>query len=102
MNKELEIITEALMPEDILIQLAEESSELSQACLKLIRSNGNNNKPKVTHLKALDNLHEEVADVLVVMKVLNEFTFFDMDKVEEIANAKMTRWSKRLQGDWEK
>ena len=61
-RKQIEDIAEVLGIENILCQLAEESSELSQACLKYRRTlNGLTPKTK----EVIDNLIEEMADVLL-------------------------------------
>lgn len=96
----IDTIIRLLGSDDVLIQLAEESSELSQSCLKIVRNNGRN-KAKVTILKSYDNLHEEIADVLVALRILQEYDLIDMERVEEIADKKLVRWSNRLLGDWE-
>ena len=78
---------------DLLEQLAEESAELSQAALKLIRAQGMSQNPTpISEDEALDSLKEEANDVLIVLKVLG---FVDQSAVRDWH--KLVRWAKRLQ-----
>ena len=74
-------------------QLAEECNELGKASLKIRRviTQGASPTP-VTIKEALDNLHEEVADVLVCCDVLP----IDWAKIHDIEQKKSERWVKRL------
>ena len=66
---------------DLLEQLAEESAELSQAALKLIRASGMSQNPTpISKNEALDSLKEEANDVLIVLKVLG---FVDQSAVRD-------------------
>lgn len=62
---DIEYIASKLSREDILCQLAEEASELSQAALKLRRAITGTNPTPVSKSKATDDLFEELADVAV-------------------------------------
>lgn len=56
---------------DLLEQLAEESAELSQAALKLIRANGTSQSPTpISEDEAMNSLIEEANDVLIVLVIL--------------------------------
>lgn len=74
--------------------LAEESAELSQAALKLIRAMGLNwNFTTTSEQEAEDNLLEELYDVLSVCMVLG----MDIPTEEEVARYwKWKRWAERL------
>lgn len=86
---------------DIRLQLSEECNELTQACLKVIRYYSNHNKPKEHDLfKLLENEVEEIADVLLVIRIMEEAEIIDMCEVEKIARTKLKRWVDRLNGDW--
>lgn len=76
---------------DILLQLAEEASELSQAASKQARILRGVNPTPVTYSESIDNLKEEFADVLVCMHVLSD----DVD-VSNIYHDKLERWSDRV------
>lgn len=65
MGTDIEYIASKLSQEDILCQLAEEASELSQAALKLCRAITGTNPTPVSKSKATDDLFEELADVAV-------------------------------------
>lgn len=83
---------------DLLEQLAEESAELSQAALKLIRASGMSQNPTpISKDEALDSLKEEANDVLIVLKVLG---FVDQSAVRDWH--KLVRWAKRLKESNEK
>lgn len=100
MKEKLELIDSKLSGRSEFIQLSEECAELIQACTKLSRYN-TENRPKETEMEILlTNLEEEIADVMLCVKVLNTGGWVRMNKVEEIANHKLDRWYNRLSGDW--
>ena len=79
---------------DLLEQLAEESAELSQAALKLIRASGMSQNPTpISEDEALASLKEEANDVLIVLEILG---FCDQRAVRDWH--KLVRWAKRIQG----
>ena len=89
----LDVIRMKLSDRDLLEQLAEECSELSQASLKLIRGKGmsKNWTPRTAHECEM-NLREEILDLLFVLKVMDRLPPMEMiDKYE-----KSERWAKRL------
>lgn len=81
-----------LLDEDtLLMQLAEEAAELSQAALKLIRSKEPSVNPTpVSEADARKQLVEEFSDVLLVAAELN--VQGDVDLIEH----KERRWAKRI------
>ena len=81
------------MPE-LLAQLAEEATELAQAALKLRRVVDGKNPTPVTYDDALENLHEEIADVFLVIDVLEISE--GIGKTLARMKAKRTRWENRL------
>jgi hypothetical protein len=83
------------LPEETrLIQLAEEASELAQACLKMVRvMDGDTPLPEQY---ARDNLIEEMADVSVCMTALQDIA--PLAQVGEIITQKAQRWEDRLNG----
>ena len=91
MKELITTIRKSLTDRDLLELLAEESAELSQACLKLIRAKGlsNNVTPK-TEAECMDNLLEEISDILMVLEVMG----IDLPNIEN--NPKWKRWAKRL------
>ena len=100
---DIEYIASRLSREDILCQLAEEASELSQAALKLRRAITGTNPTPVSESRATDDLFEELADVAVA----EEAYFASIsdnhrqregleDLVGCIAKDKGERWAKRL------
>lgn len=83
------------LPEDTrLIQLAEESSELAQACIKLVRVMHHDSPAPEQAVR--DNLIEEMADVSVCMTALQDIA--PLAQVGEIINQKAQRWEDRLNG----
>lgn len=94
-------IHDQLTPRDVLEALAEESAELSQAALKMIRAfriGWCNNVTPVTPQEALDHLAEEVADVELVVEVLRHYYAFNAP-LGKIMDAKRARWVERLK-EW--
>lgn len=78
---------------DLLEQLAEESAELSQAALKLIRAHGMSQNPTpISEDKALASLKEEVNDVLIILVILG---LADQSSVHDWR--KLVRWAERIQ-----
>ena len=98
----IDFISETLSERELLEQLAEESSELSQAALKLIRAAKYNDNPTPTKEKeAIENLVEEYGDVLAVWKVIKEsISKVDMEENRQAMyrkpEKKLRRWSERL------
>ena len=83
-------ISASLTTRTILEQLAEESAELSQAALKLIRASGAN----ISNIEAEANLIEEIRDVLMIIDLLG-LGLEDLVKKNE-GYFKWQRWFERL------
>lgn len=78
---------------ELLEQLAEESAELSQAALKLIRAKGMSQNPTpISEGEALASLKEEANDVLIVLEILG---FVEQSAVHDWR--KLVRWAKRIE-----
>lgn len=77
----------------LMLQLAEECSELSQACLKYVRTDSRN-KPKGSKEEILDNFSKEVADVLLCIEMLEDM--LDVDDIEKRREFKLERWNEGL------
>ena len=93
-KKQIEEIADVLGVENILCQLAEESSELSQACLKYRRSM-KRLTPKLKE-EVYENLVEELGDVLLNIEQIYYLFGNDIkEKIEYIQNYKGSRWYRR-------
>lgn len=80
---------------DLLVQLAEEASELSAAAAKMVRVIRGVNPTPVKYEEALAALLEEAADVQVVLgEVLN---MDDWEHVAMLRTEKLSRWTRRLE-----
>jgi hypothetical protein len=79
---------------ELLAQLAEEAAELGHAALKMRRVIEGTNPTPVSHSLAFENLVEEVADVRLLMYLLD----FDLIpyEIERRMGEKLTRWCDRL------
>ena len=66
---DLEYIAANLSDEDILCQIAEEASELSQAALKLRRAITQANPTPVSDEEAVDSIIEEYADTIGAFEI---------------------------------
>lgn len=77
-------------------QLAEESTEVAKAALKLARIIRNENPAGTTFDEALDNVIEEWADVSLVADVIGLVTNAD------IYEKKLDRWVDRINGGRDK
>lgn len=91
-----EKIKQRLPQDELLAQLAEECSELSQAALKLRRALTGINPTPVTAEDARMNLVEETADVYNVLGLLLDAE--DNAEIYSIIRRKKERWLKRLEG----
>ena len=77
---------------DVLVALAEEAAELSQAALKLARAEKLVKHPTpVSGMEALDNLTEEYTDVVLCAKTLN------LHVNGSLLCKKAERWAQRLE-----
>lgn len=102
MNQNAPRIREALTPRARFEALAEECTELAQACLKMCRViSGENPTPKTVD-ECIDNLKEEALDVISCMIVCSSNESYDPEWVlNMISNnvklyAKWDKWAKRL------
>ena len=90
----IEYIRDQIPEEELLVQLAEEASELAQAALKFHRVLDGRNPTPVRLSEAFANLQEEVADVLLCLRVLDINT---ADHEYWVGmEAKLERWVGRL------
>ena len=90
-------IAKYLSEEAVLVQLAEECSELSQVCLKMVRKiKGENPTPKTMEEIHAD-LKEELADVILSLCVVEEVLNISHDEILEIEVQKLNRWLQRLE-----
>jgi NTP pyrophosphatase (non-canonical NTP hydrolase) len=90
----LNLIREKVPQEELLAQLAEEAVELAHAALKLRRTYGDINPTPVKRTAAFARLKEEIADVKLLLTVLE----LDRHGIEydRIGDAKLKRWAERL------
>lgn len=93
----IDAIREMLPLAELLTQLAEEASELSQAALKYRRTLSNSNPTPVTRRQAEDKLLEEIADVKLCLHVAGLEKVRDKIAVNRIISTKAERWLKRLE-----
>lgn len=89
----------AMVPQDeILAQMAEEASELTQACLKLRRCLRKDNPTPVSKEAAIHNLLEEWADVMLCYDLLENIFSLYPAEIENEQAFKAQRWVDRMQG----
>lgn len=79
---------------ELLAQLAEEASELSQAALKLRRVLDGTNPTPTGYEMAKKNLIEEAADVLLCMSTVHALD--NRELINQIIDQKRRRWINRL------
>lgn len=89
----IDLIGKAAMLE----QLAEESSELTHAALKLARVYRGENPTPRSEMECIDSLTEETADVLLILDQLK--SIIADERVKAIKAQKMVRWKLRMGGD---
>lgn len=89
-SSEIDYIAKNLDDTDLFLQLAEEAAELSQACLKYVRSYRGNNPTKDSEEVYLKNILEELTDVRVSADALNI-----EEDIDTYIN-KIHRWADRI------
>lgn len=98
----IEHIAKTLSERDLLEQLAEEASELSQAALKLIRAaKYSDNVTPVKEQEAIENLVMEFNDVLlsweIVIKSMRKIELEEqLQAMYQKQEIKLERWAERL------
>lgn len=93
----IDSISRMLPLAELLTQLAEEASELSQAALKYLRTLSNANPTPVTRREVEEKLLEEIADVTLCLHVAGFEKVRDKIQVNRIISSKAERWLKRLE-----
>jgi NTP pyrophosphatase (non-canonical NTP hydrolase) len=87
-------IRDQIPEEELLVQLAEEASELAQAALKFHRVLDGRNPTPVRLSEAWANLQEEISDVFLCLTVL-EINPVDQEYLVSMQK-KLDRWVGRL------
>lgn len=100
-EENLLLVSRNLPENEILAQLAEEASELTQAALKVRRASGFINETPVGYEKAIDNLIEEIADVQVCIDAVTAAdphinSIEPQTRLRQTKEAKAKRWVERL------
>ncbi len=90
-------ITNACSLDDLLIQAAEEASELAQAAAKYYRVMHGANPSPVTLADARAALIEEIADVNVSVDAMRRKLGISCDEIAEVEDAKIERWRRRIE-----
>lgn len=88
-------IIESLSLDDLLIQLAEEASELAQALTKYYRVIHASNPTPVSLAEAREAIVEEIADVNVAAEALRLKLMISCDDIAEVEAKKIERWRRR-------
>lgn len=86
-------VTDFLPQDELLLQLAEEAAELSQAAMKLRRVMDGRNPTPVGYQMAVKNLNEEMADVLLCAEQISSL---DEKQIARTKQSKLARWIERL------
>lgn len=92
----IELVRKILPLEKQFTQLAEEATELAHAALKVARTLDDSNPTPVTYDEAMLKLHEEIADVKLVLMVLDLDRPIFCGKHVMIMSDKLRRWVHRL------
>ncbi|MBQ5390258.1 MAG: hypothetical protein IIU58_05050 [Clostridia bacterium] len=85
-------IISTLALDALLIQLAEECGELTQAVCKYYRATHDDNPTPLTLADALDRLVEEIADVNVAAEAVRMKLGICCEQIAEAEDAKIERW----------
>lgn len=90
----LQFVRATVPPSELWAQLAEEATELAHAALKLRRSTGGANPTPVKPDEAFGAVMEEIADVTLLIHVLQ--LDLSPDAIEMTGRRKLLRWRDRL------
>jgi len=102
-KNEIDMIQTHLNRKDLLLQLAEECSELSHAALKLHRKITGTNPTPTLYSDCENNLMEEAADVVLCLKTLKILDGGVFEKeLDDIVDIKRQRWVSRLMKEEDK
>lgn len=96
-NDPIEYIRNSLDQSELLALVAEESSELSHAALKLRRVYEGTNPTPVRRQDAYMAVLEEIADVSLALEVLGFNRPIPLLEIQKKMNEKLQRWVERLQ-----
>lgn len=80
-------------------QLAEEAIELAHACMKVVRTLNPENPARTTYCHAVENVHEELADVKLLLKMLRLDGEAEQTVHEFVMNDKVHRWVNHLEAE---
>ena len=100
-QKYFEHVVKSLDKRSVLEQLAEESSEITKAALKVIRAEKLSvNTTPITYKESMQKLIEEINDVRMIISMLKT-KYLELDEAlpedsDIINNPKWKRWAKRL------
>lgn len=100
-NQEASFIRQQVSKSSILLQIAEEASEVAQAALKLNRAYLKDNPTPMSVEKCEKNLIEEINDLDLVNKIFSEV---DLEKnpLNDTQKEKLARWCRRIRESHEK
>ncbi len=90
-------IIELLTLDDLLIQLTEETGELTKAAAKYNRVARGTNPSPVSLQDARDALVEEIADVNAAAEAVRRKMGITCDEIAEVEDAKIERWWGRIE-----
>lgn len=100
-QKYFEHVVRSLDKRSVLEQLAEESSEITKAALKVIRAEKLSvNTTPITYEESMEKLIEEINDVRMIISLL-KYKYTELDNTlpddnDIINNPKWKRWAHRL------
>lgn len=93
MDKRLQEVGRQLGANEVLLQLAEECAELSQACLKMVRANKGLTPKGIGECK--DGLTEELSDVKMCMELVESLVPGIQARQQFYREYKTERWHTR-------
>ncbi len=104
-REKVDYINELLGADELLLALAEEAAELSQAALKLRRARMGLNPTPVTQEEATKQLNEEIGGTILCWRVLVQYgregNAVDWEgDLTEVQQQKLDRWVRRLKEAW--
>lgn len=92
----LTYIADRISERDLILQIAEEASELAAAAAKVIRIMNGTNPTPVSYVEAKNNLAEELGDVELCLVLAQRKKFLSPEMMLDCICQKTNRWSDRL------
>ncbi len=93
-NRNIAYIHEFVSQKAIMLQLAEECTEVAQQAIKIVRIRDGENPTPITQNEAIKNLHDELGDFFACLACL---IGVDNEMISKVKSQRLNRWRERLE-----